>query len=95
LTVKCFNFAVGYEILAVNFPTALTCCALLNSESDLFCGGADGNIYQISLMQDFRQPPVLQGHVMDLCDILVSDNDRALFSCSLDASVTRWDIETG
>jgi WD40 repeat protein len=94
-TAKCFDFAVGCEILAVNFPAALTCCALLNCESALFCGGADGNIYQIGLVQDFGPLPVLQGQAMDICDILVSDDDRALFSCSLDASVRRWDVATG
>jgi WD40 repeat protein len=94
-TAKCFDFAVGCEILAVNFPAALNCCALLNNESVLFCGGVDGNIYQIGLVQDFGLLPVLQGHGMDVCDLLVSDDDRALFSCSLDASVRRWDVATG
>jgi WD40 repeat protein len=94
-TAKCFDFAVGCEILAANFPAALNCCALLNSESVLFCGGVDGNIYQIGLVQDLGQLPVLQGHAMDVCDLLVSDDDRALFSCSLDASVRRWDVATG
>jgi WD40 repeat protein len=94
-TAKCFDFAIGCEIFSVNFPSALTCCALLHNESILYCGETNGNIYQIQLAQDGGELPPLMGHNLDICDLLVSEDDRVLFSCALDGAVRRWDTGSG
>jgi hypothetical protein len=94
-TAKCFDFCAGCEILGLNFPASLTCCALLNNESALYCGGNDGQIYQVELCQETGIQKVLSGHSMEITDLRVSYDDRVLFSCSLDGTVRRWDTATG
>jgi WD40 repeat protein len=94
-TAKCFDFAVGCEILAKSFPSPLTACTLLHNESVLYCGASDGNVYQVQLAQDGGVRPAFQGHTMEITDLLVSDDDRSLFSCGLDGVVRRWDTATG
>jgi hypothetical protein len=94
-TAKCFDFAVDCEIMSVNFPSALASCTLLHSESILYCGWSDGDIYQAQLAQDSGLLRPFQGQSIEILDLLVSDDDRSLYSCSLDGSVRRWDTSTG
>lgn len=93
-TVKCYDYATDCEIFAVNLPTPVNCLALSHNESILYCGGTDGVIYQIQLTQDGGLQNKLLGHTMEVTDLLISDDDRVLYSCSLDQTVRRWDTST-
>jgi len=94
-TAKCFAFCAGCEILSLSFETGLTCCALAHNQAALYCGSADGRIFAVCLAQDAGTPTVFAGHEMEVCDVAVSGDDRALYSASLDLTVRRWDTATG
>lgn len=94
-TAKCFDFCAKCEIKSANFPTALSCCALAHSESVLYCGGVDGNVYRVMLTQDFPIDGVIEGHTMEITDLLLSDDDRSLYTASLDMTVRRVETATG
>ncbi|OHT06247.1 hypothetical protein TRFO_25721 [Tritrichomonas foetus] len=94
-TARCFDFSLGCEILSINFPTSLTCCALAHNGAILYCGGVDGTIFQISLSQDGGIQQTFVGHTSEISDLVISTDDRSLYSSSLDLSVRRWDTSTG
>ena len=94
-TMRCFDLAAGCEILALNFPQSLTCCALAHNESVIYCGGIDGEIYQIHLAQDMGIQKTFEGHTAEVSDLVVANDDRSLYSASHDMSVRRWDTATG
>ncbi|KAH0791144.1 WD repeat-containing protein 18 [Histomonas meleagridis] len=93
-TAKCYDYCSSCEIFSVNLPTPITCCTLSHNESILYCGGSDGCIYQIEVAQDGLQAQ-FEGHTMEITDLLISDDDRSLYSISLDSTVRRWDTSTG
>ena len=94
-TAKCYDYCAGCEIKSENFPTALSCCVLSHSEGILYCGGLDGNVYQVLLSQDFGIQNVIEGHSMEITDLLLSDDDRSLYTASLDMTVRRIETATG
>ena len=94
-TAKCFDFRAGCEIKSANFPAALSCCVLAHNESVLYCGAVDGNVYRLMLAQDFSVEAVIEGHTMEVTDLLLSDDDRSLYSGSLDMTVRRIETATG
>jgi hypothetical protein len=94
-TAKCFDYCSGCVLFSLTFPVSLTCCALQRSESILYCGGSDGNIYQIEINSDPGVQAVFSGHTQEICDLLVSDDDYVLFSCAADSTVRRWETKSG
>lgn len=94
-TAKCIDFYLGCEILSINFPVSLTCCALSHNETIFYCGGIDGSIFQIQLSQDSGIQQTFVGHTAQIMDILISEDDRSVYSASLDMSIRRWDAATG
>lgn len=94
-TAKCIDFYQGCEILSLNFPVSLTCCCLSHNESVFYCGGIDGSIFQVQISQDSEIQQTFEGHESQIMDIIISDDDRSVFSASLDMSIRRWDAATG
>jgi len=93
-SLKCFDFCAGCEILSISFPTALTSVVLANNESIVYCGGNDGRIFQVQISTEASSQSEFVGHTMAVTDLQISDDDRVLFSSSLDSTVRRWDTAT-
>lgn len=94
-TAKCIDFYPGCEILSYDFEVSLTCCALSHNESIFYCGGIDGSIFQIQISQDNGNRQKFVGHTSQITDIVISEDDRSVYSSSLDMSIRRWDAATG
>lgn len=94
-TLKCYDFAAGCEILAVAFPSQLTSVCLSHNESIAYVGDVEGNVFQVLLAQESEAVAQFEGHSAEITDLVVSDDDRALYSASLDGSIRRWDATTG
>ncbi|EAX94762.1 hypothetical protein TVAG_346250 [Trichomonas vaginalis G3] len=94
--LKCFDFCAGCEILSVSFENELTCLCLAHNEGIVYVGDVAGGIYPIYLTAESeigeRFDP---GHSMAVTDLAISDDDRALYSISLDRYIHCWDTSSG
>lgn len=94
-TLKCFDFSTKCLIFSVNFNTAITCCALAHNETVMYCGGVNGSLYSIHLVQDIPVTREFEGHENQITDLTLGADDRSLYSISLDKTIRRWDTATG
>lgn len=104
-TVKVWELSSGEMLLSVLFDVAIMSVTLDLSEYFLFCGGSDGNIFQVSLRSQSlsRDKPfqsgdngnqVFKGHRNLVTCLSVSMDGTLLLSGSHDETVRLWDIQS-
>ncbi|KAK7889879.1 hypothetical protein WMY93_025439 [Mugilogobius chulae] len=104
-TVKVWELSSGEMLLSVLFDVAIMSVTLDPSEYFLFCGGSDGNIFQVSLCsqtitrdKQFQSGDdgnqVFKGHRNLVTCLSVSMDGILLLSGSHDETVRLWDIQS-
>ncbi|XP_061634556.1 WD repeat-containing protein 18 [Phyllopteryx taeniolatus] len=105
-TVKLWEVSSGELLLSVLFDVEIMAVTLDPCEYFLFCGGSDGNIFQVSLSTqgasadksfpcdgaDGKQ--MFKGHRKMVTCLSVSTDGTLLVSGSHDESVRLWDIQS-
>ncbi|XP_043909947.1 WD repeat-containing protein 18 [Protopterus annectens] len=102
-TVKLWEIASGELLLSILFDVGITSVAMDPSEYNLFCGGVDGNIFQVSLcalpvqrtktfQSDKENGCTFKGHRNQVTCLSVSMDGSLLLSGSHDETVKLWDI---
>lgn len=94
--LKCFDFCAGCEILSVSFENELTCVCLAHNESIVYVGDVVGGIYPVYLSAETEVGDKYDpGHSQAVTDLAISDDDRSLYSISLDKYIHCWDTSSG
>ncbi|XP_038153228.1 WD repeat-containing protein 18 [Cyprinodon tularosa] len=104
-TVKVWELSSGELLLSVLFDVEIMSVTFDPSEYFLFCGGRDGNIFQVSLcsqslnreksfQSDSEGSQVFQGHRNLVTCLSVSMDGTLLLSGSHDETVRLWDIQS-
>lgn len=104
-TVKVWELSSGELLLSVLFDVEIMCVTFDPCEYFLFCGGSDGNIFQVSLcsqslsrdksfQSDSDGNQVFKGHRNLVTCLSVSMDGTLLLSGSHDESVRLWDIQS-
>ena len=93
--LKCYDFAAGCEILSVSFENELTSVCLAHNESVVYVGDVTGGIYPVQLATEVDVSESFEGHEVAITDLAISDDDRSLYSISLDSTIRRWDVSSG
>ncbi|XP_036067621.1 WD repeat-containing protein 18 isoform X2 [Oryzias melastigma] len=104
-TVKVWELSSGELLLSVLFDVEIMSVTCDPCEYFLFCGGSDGNIFQVSLcsqglvrersfQSDSEGSQVLKGHGNMVTCLSVSMDGTLLLSGSHDETVRVWDIQS-
>ena len=93
--LKCFDFAAGCEILSVTFENELTSLCLAHNESVIYVGDVAGGIFPVQLAAEVDVSEPFEGHELTITDLAISDDDRTLYSISIDSKIKRWDVSSG
>ncbi|XP_068176500.1 WD repeat-containing protein 18 isoform X3 [Antennarius striatus] len=104
-TVKVWELSSGELLLSVLFDVEVMSVTMDPCEYFLFCGGSDGNIFQVSLcnqslsrdksfQSDNDGNQVFKGHRNLVTCLSVSMDGTLLLSGSHDESVRLWDIQS-
>lgn len=104
-TIKLWELSSGEMLLSVLFDVEIMSVTLDPCEYFLFCGGSDGNIYQVSLcsqslsrdksfQSDGDGNQVFKGHRNLVTCLSVSMDGTLLLSGSNDETVQLWDIQS-
>lgn len=93
--LKCYDFAAGCEILSIAFENELTCVCLAHNESVVYVGDVAGGIFPVQLAAEIEVSEAFEGHEVAITDLTISDDDRSLYSASLDSTIRRWDVSSG
>ncbi|XP_029355799.1 WD repeat-containing protein 18 [Echeneis naucrates] len=104
-TVKVWELSSGELLLSVLFDVEIMSVTFDPSEYFLFCGGSDGNIFQVSLcsqslsrdksfQSDNDGNQVFKGHRNLVTCLSVSMDGTILASGSHDETVRLWDIQS-
>jgi len=104
-TVKLWELSSGELLLSVLFDVAIMSVTLDPCEYFLFCGGSDGNVFQVSLcsqsvsrdktfQSDNDGNTVFKGHRNLVTCLSVSMDGTLLLSGSHDETVRLWDIQS-
>ncbi|XP_004067602.3 WD repeat-containing protein 18 [Oryzias latipes] len=104
-TVKVWELSSGELLLSVLFDVEIMSVTCDPCEYFLFCGGSDGNIFQLSLcsqsllrersfQSDSEGNQVLKGHGNMVTCLSVSMDGTLLLSGSHDETVRVWDIQS-
>ncbi|XP_078024526.1 WD repeat-containing protein 18 [Epinephelus lanceolatus] len=104
-TVKVWELSSGELLLSVLFDVEIMSVTFDPCEYFLFCGGSDGNIFQVSLcsqslsqdkafQSDSEGNQVFKGHRNLVTCLSVSIDGMLLLSGSHDETVRLWDIQS-
>uniref|UniRef100_A0A667ZA09 WD repeat-containing protein 18 n=1 Tax=Myripristis murdjan TaxID=586833 RepID=A0A667ZA09_9TELE len=104
-TVKLWELSSGELLLSVLFDVGIMSVTLDPCEYFLFCGGSDGNIFQVSLcsqslsrdkafQSDNDGNQVFKGHRNLVTCLSVSMDGTLLLSGSHDETVRLWDVQS-
>ncbi|XP_045886495.1 WD repeat-containing protein 18 [Micropterus dolomieu] len=104
-TVKVWELSSGELLLSVLFDVEIMSVTFDPSEYFLFCGGSDGNIFQVSLcsqslsrdksfQSDNDGNQVFKGHRNLVTCLSVSMDGTLLLSGSHDETVRLWDVQS-
>ncbi|XP_033933175.2 WD repeat-containing protein 18, partial [Pseudochaenichthys georgianus] len=104
-TVKVWELSSGELLLSVLFDVEIMSVTFDPSEYFLFCGGSDGNIFQVSLcsqslsreksfQSDSDGDTIFKGHRNLVTCLSVSMDGTLLLSGSHDETVRLWDIQS-
>ncbi|KAF5909961.1 WD repeat-containing protein 18, partial [Clarias magur] len=104
-TVKLWEISSGELLLSVLFDVSIMSVTLDPCEYFLFCGGSDGNIFQVSLcstalsrdktfQSDGEGNQVFKGHRNLVTCLSVSMDGTLLLSGSHDETVRMWDVQS-
>ncbi|KAF7703723.1 hypothetical protein HF521_022730 [Silurus meridionalis] len=104
-TVKLWEISSGEMLLSVLFDTSIMSVTLDPCEYLLFCGGSDGNIFQVSLcntalsrdktfQSDGEGNQMFKGHRNLVTCLSVSMDGTLLLSGSHDETVRMWDVQS-
>ncbi|XP_029957748.1 WD repeat-containing protein 18 [Salarias fasciatus] len=102
-TVKLWELSSGELLLSVLFDVEIMAVTFDPCEYFLFCGGSDGNIFQVSLCSQSRDRQfqsdsegnqVFKGHRNMVTCLSVSMDGSLLLSGSHDETVRLWDIQS-
>ncbi|XP_068448800.1 WD repeat-containing protein 18 [Clinocottus analis] len=104
-TVKVWELASGALLLSVLFDVEIMSVTFDPCEYFLFCGGSDGNIFQVSLcsqslsrdksfQSDNDGNQVFKGHKNLVTCLSVSMDGTLLLSGSHDETVRLWDVQS-
>ncbi|XP_034035190.1 WD repeat-containing protein 18 [Thalassophryne amazonica] len=104
-TVKLWELSSGEMLLSVLFDVEIMSVTLDPCEYFLFCGGSDGNIFQVSLcsqtlsrdksfQSDNEGNQIFKGHRNHVTCLSVSMDGTVLLSGSHDETVRLWDIKS-
>ncbi|XP_053490862.1 WD repeat-containing protein 18 [Ictalurus furcatus] len=104
-TVKLWEISSGEMLLSVVFDVSIMSVTLDPCEYFLFCGGSDGNIFQVSLCStassrdknfqtDGEGNQVFKGHRNLVTCLSVSMDGTLLLSGSHDETVRMWDVQS-
>uniref|UniRef100_A0A8C9V7Q3 WD repeat-containing protein 18 n=1 Tax=Scleropages formosus TaxID=113540 RepID=A0A8C9V7Q3_SCLFO len=104
-TVKLWEISSGEMLLSILFDVGIMSVTLDPCEYFLFCGGSDGNIFQVSLcsthlsrektfQSDNEGNQVFKGHRNLVTCLSVSMDGTLLLSGSHDETARLWDIQS-
>uniref|UniRef100_A0A3P8UJU6 WD repeat-containing protein 18 n=1 Tax=Cynoglossus semilaevis TaxID=244447 RepID=A0A3P8UJU6_CYNSE len=104
-TVKVWELSSGELLLSILFDVEIMSVTFDPCEYFLFCGGSDGNIFQVSLCSqslsrdksfqaDHSGNQVFKGHRNQVTCLSVSMDGSLLLSGSHDETVRLWDIQS-
>ncbi|XP_013890137.1 WD repeat-containing protein 18 [Austrofundulus limnaeus] len=104
-TVKVWELSSGEMLLSVLFDVEIMSVTFDPCEYFLFCGGSDGNIFQVSLSSQFLSreksfqsasegTQVFKGHRNIVTCLSVSMDGTLLLSGSHDETVRLWDVQS-
>lgn len=104
-TVKVWEISSGEMLLSVLFDVGIMSVTFDPCEYFLFCGGSDGNIFQVSLcstslsrdktfQSDSEGNQVFKGHRNLVTCLSVSMDGTVLLSGSNDETVRMWDVQS-
>lgn len=104
-TVKVWELSSGELLLSVLFDVEILAVTFDPCEYFLFCGGSDGNIFQVSLcsqnvsrdrsiQSDSEGNQVFKGHRNLVTCLSVSMDGSLLLSGSHDETVRLWDVQS-
>ncbi|XP_069581868.1 WD repeat-containing protein 18 [Brachyistius frenatus] len=104
-TVKVWELSSGELLLSVLFDVEIMSVTFDSCEYFLFCGGSDGNIFQVSLcsqnlsreksfQSDSEGNQVYKGHRNLVTCLSVSMDGTLLLSGSHDETVRLWDVQS-
>uniref|UniRef100_A0A8C6V1Z0 WD repeat-containing protein 18 n=1 Tax=Neogobius melanostomus TaxID=47308 RepID=A0A8C6V1Z0_9GOBI len=104
-TVKVWELSSGEMLLSILFDVAIMSVTLDPAEYFLFCGGTDGNIFQVSLCSQMLSRDkqfqsgdngnqVFKGHRNLVTCLSVSMDGTLLLSGSHDETARLWDIQS-
>ncbi|XP_062868961.1 WD repeat-containing protein 18 [Trichomycterus rosablanca] len=104
-TVKLWEISSGEMLLSVLFDVSIMSVTLDPCEYFLFCGGTDGNIFQLSLcntalshdktfQSESEGNQVFKGHKNGVTCLSVSMDGTLLLSGSHDETVRMWDVQS-
>uniref|UniRef100_A0A3Q3F490 WD repeat-containing protein 18 n=1 Tax=Kryptolebias marmoratus TaxID=37003 RepID=A0A3Q3F490_KRYMA len=98
-TVKVWELSSGEMLMSVLFDVEIMSVTFDPCEYFLFCGGSDGNIFQVSLQEKSFQSAsegtqVFKGHRNLVTCLSVSMDGTLLLSGSHDETVRLWDIQS-
>uniref|UniRef100_A0A3Q3W2L8 WD repeat-containing protein 18 n=1 Tax=Mola mola TaxID=94237 RepID=A0A3Q3W2L8_MOLML len=94
-TVKVWELSSGELLLSILFDVEIMSVTMDPCEYFLFCGGSDGNIFQVSLCgQSDDGNQVFRGHRNLVTCLSVSMDGTLLLSGSHDETVRLWDIQS-
>uniref|UniRef100_A0A672RA39 WD repeat-containing protein 18 n=1 Tax=Sinocyclocheilus grahami TaxID=75366 RepID=A0A672RA39_SINGR len=101
-TVKVWEISSGEMLLSVLFDVGIMSVTFDPCEYFLFCGGSDGNIFQVSLCStrdktfqtDSDGNQVFKGHRNLVTCLSVSMDGTLLLSGSNDETVRMWDVQS-
>ncbi|KAL4634805.1 WD repeat-containing protein 18 [Arapaima gigas] len=94
-TVKLWEISSGEMLLSILFDVGIMSVTLDPCEYFLFCGGSDGNIFQVSLCSTVKHAETYFALVRNLVTCLsVSMDGTLLLSGSHDETTRLWDIQS-
>lgn len=108
-TVKVYELVSGQLLAVVSLDCQVECVVMERSEHSLFCGAANGHIYQCTLahtspahsstapvdLTSAHPDPTFTGHTAAVSCLSVSIDGHSLVSGSHDQSIKVWHVASG